>query len=559
MHQASPSIDNRRQNATDHDDGERMHELEIIDMLIETCKSRITSVADTILSVATKHATIGMYEQLREDAKHDDLRSERLAWMQENVTYLQEMIVQAALEREHFEADLAEAVEKQWIPKSDVAAWMATFNDPSLLEMYRSQWLKNEWEKKFKPGWKKLDHDRTLVLNKAKTAGVTARELPELATLERADLFLAKKFPERRSLVDEIDAKIEAVSNGKIVFLRQMEARLRPASTGADRYLHPAKVGAWLKKIAHDPVSYTEKTITSYLQDWQQARTQYDALKQEYDRYDHPDGCAPLPLNAFLAESYESRLIILNEWQNRLKAAKRLQQEECCALEHDIVTIRRAMDLKDYEHAERLLHALRATHPDDTDVQSITQHLTVLRERVATNDTDTEEDGVRTQEARKALQTMASGVPTVLTKYYAHLLQNGSADQAATFFRAMKARTDRRIAGATNDGDELAAMDLAEEADAAILIEDSEITDGGDAELIVTRDTPPSETLAMITARETKLSHRSPALIIEGLPYALQLQMVEINVKTLAHMRHLERVGKPYKANSSARSPALAA
>jgi hypothetical protein len=559
---------------------ERERDLRAIDALVDRCKDRLSGVSDKLLSSATKSALVDDYRSLREEAENDELRTERLQWMRDNVSLLQETIVKAASQRERFEADLEEAVAKKWTNAAGAERWMRRFEDPSLLEMYRSAWLRDEWPG-FKERWKAVATDRARGLESAAAQGLAAKDVPELAVLAKDDRFLsdALSYHERRSLVDAADAAITAAGTGKTVELRKTEQVIAPASKGADRYLHPGKVGQWLQRAAKsgDPAAFRENVIKPFMKNWRAARTRYDALAKRYAADGRPDGCAPMGLNAFLEGSYDARLAALEEWENRLDAAARADTAETEGFEREKLEIRRSIDLHDLDVAETKLTGLRAAHPDDKDLVSIAAHVAALRAEVAEKDAEETDARGRTTIALDELRAMKKGVPSALSKMYEHLLKEGDADAAATFFLAMKVRADRRKAGETTDREEyLATLKAGEAVDAALVDagpvepDDADAAPAAgnlpspvddprreppaprddapdDAELIVTKDTPPSETLSLLRSHGGARTHRSPALVVEGMPFEQQLQLVELNARALAHMRHLDSVGEPYE------------
>lgn len=588
-------VDTRRHEETTEGSGvERQRELNAIDDLIGRCKDRLSGVSDKLLSSATKSGLVDMYRGLRADAENDELRAERLQWMRDNVSNLQETIVKAASQRERFEADLTAAVSQKWLSAESADRWMRRFEDPDLLEMYRSAWLKNEWEG-FKTRWKGLAADRKRVLDRAAAQGLKAKDVPELATLAKDDAFLSDRlsYHERRSLVDAAAAAVEAVGMGMTVELRKTEAMLLPASKGSARYLHPGKVGQWMQRAVKsgDPVAFREGVIKPFMKNWRAARERYDALAKRYQEDGKPDGCAPMGLNAFLEGSFDARTAALEEWANRLDAAARLRSADADSFEKDKMEIRRSMDLKDFDVAERKLDEAFAERPDDKDLRSIAAHLAAVR--AETEETKTEETAVhdRTAQALEGLRAMQKGVPSALSKHYAQLIENGDAEAAAAFFLAMKVRADRRTSGETTDKEEYLATLKAEQAEEAAVVdatteddadtiieaeapadEETPVADAtpgtpkteataapaaqaapedDDVELIVTKDTPPSETLALLRSHGAARAHRSPALVVEGMPFEQQLQMVEMNAKFLAHMRHLDSVGQPYTAKET--------
>jgi|GEM_PF-4094611 len=543
---------------TDHDvPAEETPEVLRIEELITQCNRQMDSVTD-VLSAATRTQTRSMYQEFLREAVHSPgLRTKRLTWMEEAAASMQHLLVRAPEERRQFLAELTDAVEKKWIPSSDIETWKNTFDDPGQLEMYRSQWLKETWKKKYVAGWEELADERTKALKRAKDAGMNERDLPELAAVKNDDAFLAKKFPGRRSAVKALDAAITAAENGTLRELRTIEPLLSREATGPARCLHQAKVGLWLKKVAANSGTYTKEVLTGYIREWRAARARYDDLAMRYEEDGRPDGCAPMSLNAFLESSYDDRMVALNEWQNRLDAADRMKLGADDVLERKKLTIRRALDLKDVDIAAKKLEDLRAEHPDDADVRSMTAYVATLRAE-ALEKGDADQDA-RTEEALRELQAMPDGVPSVLTKHYKDLIERGDADQAAAFFLSMRARTDRRKAGKTDDADELMAAEVADEAEEATVVTERTDDKTDDTELVVTKDTPPSETFALIKAHAVARMNRAPALIIEGLPYAQQLQMVELNGRALSHMRHLDSVGKPYQEKAAAQADAALA
>lgn len=522
-------------------------ELAQIDALIRECQNRMSGVSDGVLSHATKQATLKMYKELREQAERKDVRAQRLEWMKDNVRYLESMIDKASAERAQFARELEDAVEKKWINKADVSKWMATFDDPSLLEMYRSTWLRETWKNKYVAGWKSLAEARDRVLKRAAAAGLTTKQLPELAEVQRDDLFLkeGRTFPDRKSLVAALDAKITSAAEGRLGTVRQMEALLTPASRGKDRSLHPAKVGEWLKKIAAEPATYTPAVMASYMEGWKRARARYDALAARYAAEGKPDGCAPLTVNGFLELSYYARLALLDETENRLDAAKRVREGRAQELDAEKEAIRRAIDLKDVDTARARLDALKGAHPRDEDVRTMAAHLAVVAAEVAEERDADEDDAGSTETALSELQAIRQGVPPSLARHYDYLLQQGNAEEAAVFFLSMKVRADRMKSGRTSQHDEYMASLAAEEADETELVPEratiaARDEEADDTDLLVTDRTPTSATIALLKAHGSP-SPRSPALVIEGMPYEQLPQLVEMNERALRHLRLLER------------------
>lgn len=547
---STPSTAERKIDRAADASEQKERDLDAIDDLIHECRGRLSTVSGSVFSYATKSSIESMWKDLRREAEIDDLRAERLQWAQGALAFLNDNIEKAQEERAKFESELTMAVEKKWIPASDVAPWMSTFDDPGLLEMYRSAWLKNEWRNTYLAGWKKLGEKRDEVLSLAEQKGLTEKELPTLGTVKRHELFLARKFPERRSMVDALRADIVAYSNGTTARLKEVGPLVERAASGPGRCLHPAKVGAWMEKIASDPKKYTKEAVTGYVADWAKARAEYDALAERFEKEGRPDGCVPMALNAFLALPYEARLATLAETRNRFAAAKRLDGGTDDGFDQELREIRRSVDLKDLDAADVRLAGLRMERPNDPDVRSIGEHIAMLRAERDKNDVPDRSESERTEDALESLRGLRGKLPASVAAHYAYLIERGDADQAALFFQSMKARTDRVASGRTSRLDDHFAAQEAQDADEATeagLASSSRTSeDIDDAQVLAGADTPPATTMQLLKQHGGKDAKRFPALVLD-ISYDQQRQLVELNERTLADMRHLDSVGKRYQ------------
>ena len=284
------------------------------------------------------------------------------------------------------------------------------------------------------------------------------------------------------------------------------------------------------------------------MEGWLAARERYDALKADFEWNDRPDGCAPMPLDAFLALPYEARLTTLAENEYRLAAAIRRQEGRERETDRDLGAIRDLIDLKDLDTAEQRLGVLLMRDPKNEDVQSIAAHLGVLLEERAKNE-DKREEEERTRDARRELHQLPDGVPTPLKKKYKDLIENGDPDEAALFFLPMKVRADRVMSGQTSDEEERTMTEAAEEAESVALQTTDHEVDA--STVLVKEETPLSEVIDLLKTHD-KGARRSPALAFEGVPHEQHIQLVGLNERALANMRHLKKVGQKYRAPETA-------
>lgn len=542
---------------------DKQRDLQTIDGLIDACRDRLSGVSSALISSATRASMIDMWRTLRDDAERDDLRAERLQWAQGAMAFLNDNVDKAESEREKFKADLDAAVEKKWIRAESKGEWMEKFEDPNLLEMRRSSWIRNEWSG-YKARWATLAKDRAETLARVDAAGLTGKDVPEVDVLKNDAAFLSKErsYHTRRRLVDTVDAAITAAKTGKTSLLRTTEASLMTISTGPDRCMHPSKVGQWLKRMMNssDPQGFAKDVLNPFFRNWKRARAAYDEIVHDYDAQEKPDGCMPMPLDAFLQLPYDTRLAVLAEARNRLTAAKNMESAENDELSAELRDIRRSVDLKDLDAADVRLAGLRIEHPDHPDVRSITDHIAALRAERENNDEPQRTESERTEEALASLRDMQEKLPTSVAPLFQRLIDDGDAEQAALVFASMKVHADRVRSGQLSKEDAAEAALEAEEAEEATIVERTpapgDALDDNDASLLVSAGTPPATTLAMLKERGARDPKRFPGLVFD-LPADQHLQLVALNERTLADMRHLSTVGKPYGAKES-QSEALA-
>ena len=534
------------------DDGtyERERDLLEIDDLIIVCRSRLHGVSDNILSAATKNDTSSMYERLRKEAEDDTLRAERLAWMRDNVEFLQRTIEKAARESAEFSREINEAA--AWLgskPAENLRAW---FFGPDCLEMYRSMWFQHDWQD-MKARGKKLLDDRTRVLETATAAGIGPKDVPALAIVNDANAFSnLDTEAEKRTLLLTVEAHIIAAERKSTAHLRRMETLLTPYATGTRRCLHPAKLGAWLKKIALDPETYTAEVLRGYAKEWQSLRAERDAAHLEYESLGKPDGCAPPDVLTFLEMPVATRKATLEELRNRLNAA-RATNDAHDAFATELRDIRRSVDLNDLDAADLRLAKLRSTHPTHSDVVSIRDHIAVLRKERDATDDENRTDTSKTIEAFESLRALQERLPTAVASHYAYVIR-GTTDQATTFFHSMKIHADRVRSGKLSKHEAHVIADVAGDADDATIVEHSPAAiddDTRDESLLVSADTHPASTIALLRERGAKNPNRSPGVVFDLTPDQ-HLQLVALNMITLAHMRHLERMGTRYNRESAA-------
>lgn len=545
-------------------EGEKMRDLKTIDGLIDDCRDRLSGVSSELMSLATRESMQKMYRELRDEAERDDLRAERLQWAQGAMAFLNDTVDKAATERSAFKTDLAEAVEKKWIRKESQDEWMQKFEDPGLLEMYRSAWIRNEWSG-YKTRWEKLAKDRKDVLAKVEAAGLTAKEIPEVDILKSDAAFLSKdrSYHTRRRLVDTVNAAIAASKQGKTSLLRTTEASLLTISSGPDRCLHASKVGQWLKRMMNsaDPQTFSKDVLTPFFRNWKQARASYNKIVGDYETQGKPDGCMPIPLDAFLQLPYDARITTIAEARNRLTAAEKINTAEQRELAGELRDIRRSVDLQDLDAADLRLAGLRLQHPEHPDVASITNHIAVLRAEREKNEEPARTESQRTEAAMTSLHDTQEKLPTSVAQLYKRIIHDGDPEQAALVFASMKVHADRVRSGQISKDEAAEAALNAQEAEEATIVErvpaPGNTLDDADSSLLVSAGTPPATTIAMLKERGARDPRRFPGLVFD-LPADQHLQLVTLNERTLADLRHLSAVGKPYTASGSQKE-ALAA
>lgn len=212
-------------------------------------------------------------------------------------------------------------------------------------------------------------------------------------------------------------------------FFKEVLQMLSTASSGADRTLHPGKVGLWLQRIFHG--EYTEGERRSFVRgpfeklrkEWMRVRLQFDVVSEEIQQKGVPRGFWLPTIDAFLSWHFDQRDTYIEEAKLRLRG----QREEGEELTFLKVRIRHDLDTKDWEGAELLLTKAKKLTPDDLDLSSMERFLSAHR-----NDQELQKNVYPPpQEVLQEMRTIVHQLPTALQWIYTQALISGYATFSA--------------------------------------------------------------------------------------------------------------------------------
>jgi len=382
------------EGATDAREKEREKE-ETIEDGIAACRAKLYH---PLISAATRGMYETMFDEIREKQKDD--------WAKDSAALLQRTIDQAVGYQASFEGMLTSALAKKTISAASYARWMERFNDPSLLECTRKEFVKNKFPA-YVRNWEHNAAWRKKLLSKFKGA-VDKDDEPSIAILEDENAFLALDYHKQKNLLATLDALDAATLKDKKELFAGVRTILSKASNGEDRYLHPAKTGILLKQMmeADDPEAFREETLEPSLERYRETRLSYDAFEQEIENERQIAFKLP-PLNAFLHWEPAKRSSFLSEGKRRIATS---HAERAAEADKDrllsIKLIEKRMDMQDWKGADIFLADALEAYPEDKD-------LAVMQDYIESHRTDTEEKEQEDslEDVRKDIDAMMKEIP----------------------------------------------------------------------------------------------------------------------------------------------------
>lgn len=386
------------------------------------------------------------YEQMLDDPH---VRG-NIVSIQENIQWLQETIKDANRYRERFISDLNTAVTNKWIGNESKQRWLKRFDDPSVLEWDRKEWISNEFPK-YLQNWAALGKRHQAVLEKAKRAGVDLSSVDGLQPLFDQHSFLNADYDVKVGLVLKAESALEAGGKDMEKGWKSVQSLLMKLTVGKDACLHSSKVGTWLKRVfgacdtPQEVQDYLDEVLMPAVANWKEATVRFETL--------HAQGIPPsfkaVSKERFLKWHYDDRMAYLEELDLSRQAAER---KESTALDRDKKSIRYDIATEDFANAEAKLLPLLAEHPADPDLLSLKRTLTLRGPKE--EDVREAPEAVEAAQLLSELRSLVSLIPSSMRWMYEEAMQDGP----ATLRRLQQVVYNRKWArdnGYSNEVDEV--------------------------------------------------------------------------------------------------------
>lgn len=387
------------------------------------------------------------YEQMLDDPH---VRGNIIS-IQENIQWLQETIKDANRYRERFIGDLNTAVTNKWIGNESKQRWLKRFDDPSVLEWDRKEWINNEFPK-YLQNWAALGKRHQAVLEKAKRAGVDLSSVDGLQPLFDTHSFLSADYDVKVGLVLKAESALEAGGKDMEKGWKSVQSLLMKLTVGKDACLHASKVGTWLKRVfsacdtPQEVQDYLDEVLMPAVANWKQATARFETL--------HTQGIPPsfkaVSKDRFLKWHYDDRMAYLEELDLSRQAAER---KESTALDREKKGIRYDIATEDFTGAEAKLLPLLEEHPADPDLLSLKRTL-ALRRPKADEDVMEAPEEVEAAQLLSELRSLVTLIPSSMRWMYEEAMQDGP----ATLRRLQQVVYNRKWArdnGYSNEVDEV--------------------------------------------------------------------------------------------------------
>ncbi len=218
--------------------------------------------------------------------------------------------------------------------------------------------------------WREVKEQRDRLLKHENFSKLSRKQVKDIDIFLNGKKFVDLKYPARKGLADAVEAALRAMEN-------DMEERHESAQKELERfvkqgYMHPSKVGPWMKRIfdctTSDEVDgFVKKIVRPNARRWQEACKRFDELEQEMDTHGTPRGMQRIKRDAFLLKSYTQKTAYLSLLELRLNDVPE-HNRTIAALK---LSIRHNLDTEDWEGAEEELREALQIKPTDRELRSM--------------------------------------------------------------------------------------------------------------------------------------------------------------------------------------------
>lgn len=275
--------------------------------------------------------------------------------------------------------------------------------------------------------WKNVaDAQKKLSENPA-IQSLTATEIPKIDLFRNRVQFLNLPYPERRALVDQVQALLNVRKMGQE---KQQKAIFEELDTWRKAgFMHPSKVHVWMlrifdgKRSTAEVAAFMGNVVYPYMDRWVAARQEYDRLEEAMNATDTPRGFQRLTLDQFLLRSYKKKTSYLSLAWARMKDpdGSLEQNKELSALK---LRTRHHIDTEDWEEAEKDLRTALTLAPNDAELRSMQLFITNHRPK---NDAAEKKEQPDPHQILKDMRDIVTALPPEVQMLYQKALTRGPA------------------------------------------------------------------------------------------------------------------------------------
>ncbi|MBI1813130.1 hypothetical protein HY285_02020 [Candidatus Peregrinibacteria bacterium] len=311
---------------------------------------------------------------------------ERMDVVRESIDrYIPEMESRLTRMEQKFTIDIRHAASKGWIGATSAENWMRRLKTDEVQHWKKEAFLTEKFPEYYK-NWEKLGKSMDDIEKDVKQMHLTENDIEQLGMV-KLEAFKDGHFEYRRNIVDTILAQIAVLkkleknpqARCKELY-KKAEAKLRDA-VGAGG-LAPWKVGFWLRRIFEsgaDPHKIEAflngkgkepMTLSELINRWTEVGREFVKIEQMRERIGTPRTFHFVHKNIFLDWHYDKRKAYVEEAGRRFADINRERP--------DFLSIRNALDMQDWDIAQREIKEARSkpmTVEDSQKLQSMEQYL----------------------------------------------------------------------------------------------------------------------------------------------------------------------------------------
>jgi len=352
--------------------------------------------------------------------------ADKTKWMHSWPEWTKHFVEEAKQMSQHFLADVQMAEEQEWISQDSAKRWRERLHTRS------SDWQSTkafllEFNKSYLKNWKELHTKKQSLMKKVQKLGVTSKQVPELADIEKKD-FNDRHYSDRLNTIAIASAALAVFESGTAkngVLFKKAQAKLEAtASSGA---MSKQKIGKWLESLFHKNRTPAEiekiltGTLEQYIGAWTKVRYRFDLAGDQMKKHGIPQGFDLLSPGKFLELDFPQRESYVEEAERAMQTSLKGPSDK--PIDQLKLRIRHELQVKDWEGAEELM-AEAWTIAEENDRQELRSMETYLKQ-FRKIDEEERAPGESVQQTLASLRETLSEVPGSVQVLYMEAMQRG--------------------------------------------------------------------------------------------------------------------------------------